>query len=83
MQITLTYTKAIHKVEDTPSDDNIVINCYEESNNTTADADATKPRMNRIPYAKWAETHPLTDAELDEEQWNSLKDQHNLRIQSS
>ena len=46
-----TYPKAIHKVENTPRDDNIVVDSNEKRNDTWRDSNSAEPRMNRIPHA--------------------------------
>lgn len=46
-----TYSKTIYKVENTPSDYNIVVDGDEKRNDTRRNPDAAQPRMNCVPHS--------------------------------
>lgn len=63
-----THSKAIYKIENTPSDYNIVVDGDEKRNDARRDADAAQPGMDCVPHAQSAQSHPLTHAEFNQEQ---------------
>lgn len=71
-----TYLEAVEEVEETPGDDDVVVECHKERDNAGGDADAAEPGMDCVPHSKGTQPHPLSDTQFNEEQWDSLENQH-------